>query len=236
MLRRNFITAAGLLIGSSLTGREAIAEAPQSGRDKVAARLLKAFLSLPGKKSAQIDVDAPRHPWRIAHDPEALLFCGSCFKTFVLTAYLQEVEAGLLSESEQIDINDGIRSVGGGVFEFLTGTAAARTVLEAMIAHSDNTATDAAMSRVGVASISVEKRRDTSAYSRQHASFLFVCGRLSRRRRHGMGGPSGHECARMECKNVLQSMTNNPWFALRAISSPITSALLQESSSRKRKR
>ncbi len=150
MLRRNFITAAGLLIGSSLAGREAIAEAPQSGRDKVATRLLKAFLSLPGKKSAQIDVDAPRHPWRIAHDPDVPLFCGSCFKTFVLTAYLQDVEAGLLSESEQININDGIRSVGGGVFEFLTGTAAARTVLEAMIAHSDNTATDAAMSRVGV--------------------------------------------------------------------------------------
>ena len=63
MLRRNFITAAGLLIGSSLGGREAIAEAPQSGRDKVAARLLKAFLSLPGKKSAQIDIDAPRHGW-----------------------------------------------------------------------------------------------------------------------------------------------------------------------------
>jgi hypothetical protein len=71
MLRRNFITAAGLLIGSSLGGREAIAEAPQSGRDKVAVRLLKAFLSLPGKKSAQIDIDAPRHPWRIAHDPDA---------------------------------------------------------------------------------------------------------------------------------------------------------------------
>ena len=89
MLRRNFITAAGLLIGSSLAGREAIAEAPQSGRDKVATRLLKGFLALPGKKSAHIDVDPPRHPWRITHDPDALLFCGSCFKTFVLAAFFR---------------------------------------------------------------------------------------------------------------------------------------------------
>src|SRR6266446_6702512 len=150
MHRRHVITAAGLLIGSSLGLRRVIAAAPQNSRAKVAPRLLKAFLSLPGKMSAQIDVDAPRHPWRIAHEPDAPLFCGSCFKTFVLTTYLQELEAGRLSESEQIDINDGIRSVGGGVFDFLTGTAPARTVLEAMIAHSDNTATDAAMSRVGV--------------------------------------------------------------------------------------
>ena len=38
----------------------------------------------------------------------------------------------------------------GGVFDHLSGTASACTVLEAMIAHSDNTATDAAMRRVGV--------------------------------------------------------------------------------------
>ena len=150
MHRRHFISAVGLLIGSALGRRKADATALRNGRDRVAPRLLKAFLSLPGEKSAQIDVDAPRHPWRIAHEPEVLLFCGSCFKTFVLTTFLQEVEAGRLSESDQIDINDDIRSVGGGVFDFLTGTASARTVLEAMISHSDNTATDAAMSRVGV--------------------------------------------------------------------------------------
>jgi beta-lactamase class A len=90
----------------------------------------------------------------LVHAPsDAPLFCGSCFKTFfktfVLATYLQEVEAGHLSESEQINIDDGIRSIGGEVFDFLTGTTSARIVLEARIAHSDNTATDAAMSRVG---------------------------------------------------------------------------------------
>ena len=107
-------------------------------------------MALPGTKSAQLDIDGPRGLRRVAYQPDSALFCGSCFKTFVLATYLQGVEAGGLTESEQLPINDSIRSVGGGVFEFLTGTASARTVLEAMIAHSDNTATDVAMLRVGV--------------------------------------------------------------------------------------
>jgi beta-lactamase class A len=150
MNRRHFITTAGLLMGSSLSCGKVFAAAQRSGNRKLSPRLLEAFLSLPGNKSAKIDVDASPHPWRVAHEPDVPLFCGSCFKTFVLTTYLQEVEAGRLSESEQLKIDDDIRSVGGEVFELLTGTAPARTVLEAMIAHSDNTATDAAMLRVGV--------------------------------------------------------------------------------------
>jgi beta-lactamase class A len=148
MHRRYLITASASLLAASLDCENAIA-APPDGNDKIAPQLLEGFLSLPGTKSAQIDIDAPRHSSRIAHDPDALLFCGSCFKTFVLATYLQEVEAGHLSESEQINIDDGIRSIGGEVFDFLTGTTSASIVLEAMIAHSDNTATDAAMARVG---------------------------------------------------------------------------------------
>jgi beta-lactamase class A len=111
--------------------------------------LLDDFLALPGNKSAQLDVDAVTEPWRVTHDPDAPLFCGSAFKTFVLATYLREVEAGRLSEAEQLVIDDSIRSVGGGVFEHLSGTTEARNVLEAMIAHSDNTATDVALNRVG---------------------------------------------------------------------------------------
>ncbi len=150
MNRRRFITNAGLLIGSSLSCAKAFAAAKRDDRHTTSSRLLEAFLSLPGNKSGQIDVDASRRPWQVTHDPDAALFCGSCFKTFVLTTYLQDVEAGRLSESEQIKIDDDIRSVGGEVFERLTGTAPARIVLEAMMAHSDNTATDAVMWRVGV--------------------------------------------------------------------------------------
>ena len=117
MDRRHFITTAGLLIGSSLGSRCAIAEPQQSGGQTTSPPLLQAFLSLPGSKSAQIDVEAPRQPWRVVHDPDVPLFCGSCFKTFVLITYLQAIEAGRLSESEQITIDDDIRSVGGEVFD-----------------------------------------------------------------------------------------------------------------------
>jgi beta-lactamase class A len=46
-------------------------------------------------------------------------------------------------------IDDSVRSLSSPVFLDLTGTTPAVSVLEAMIAHSDNTATDVAMGAVG---------------------------------------------------------------------------------------
>jgi beta-lactamase class A len=111
--------------------------------------LLAKFLALPGNKSARIDLGEGPQAWRAGHAEDAALFCGSAFKTFVLAAYLREVEAGRLSLDEQLAIDDRARCIGGNVFENLTGTVPARIVLEAMIAHSDNTATDVAMRRLG---------------------------------------------------------------------------------------
>jgi beta-lactamase class A len=145
--RRQFM-GLGLALGSAAAlpgaaSAQRMTSAPIRG-------LLDGLLALPGTKAAQIDVDDARRSWRAAHAADAALFCGSCFKTFVLATYLKEVEAGRLSLGEQLAIDDGIRSTGGNVFDHLTGTAPARIVLEAMIAHSDNTATDVAMRRVGV--------------------------------------------------------------------------------------
>lgn len=150
MHRRQFLAASGLAAAALSRPVTVLAAEQQAGGEQIAKGLLDAFVALPGTRSAQVDIDGPRGLRRLAYQPDSPLFCGSCFKTFVLTTYLQGVEAGILTESEQLPIDDSIRSVGGGVFEFLTGTASARTVLEAMIAHSDNTATDAAMLRVGV--------------------------------------------------------------------------------------
>jgi beta-lactamase class A len=145
--RRQFLVFAGAAAGSAAMAQTR-ADAAPVGSNGIPG-LLDDFLALPGAKSAQLDVDAVSAPWRVTHDPDASLFCGSAFKTFVLAAYLKEVEAGRLSEAEQLTIDDSIRSVGGGVFEHLSGTTAARNILEAMIAHSDNTATDVALARVG---------------------------------------------------------------------------------------
>jgi beta-lactamase class A len=145
--RREFLALAGALAGAALVAPTRAGATP-IGSGGIPG-LLDDFLALPGNKSAQLDVDAVTEPWRVTHDPDVLLFCGSAFKTFVLATYLKEVEAERLSESEQLVIDDSIRSVGGGVFEHLSGTTEARNVLEAMIAHSDNTATDVALHRVG---------------------------------------------------------------------------------------
>ncbi len=51
-------------------------------------------------------------------------------------------------KSEQLAVDDSVRSLVSPVLQNLTGTTQARCALEAMIAHSDNTATDVAMKRV----------------------------------------------------------------------------------------
>jgi beta-lactamase class A len=147
MDRRDFVKLTGLTVAASYVADTlALGETADRSGDR---GLLAGFLALPGSKGVQIDIAAAGSFRRVEHAADAPLFCGSCFKTFVLATYLQEVEANRLSLSEQLEIDDGIRSVGGNVFDHLTGTAPARIVLEAMIAHSDNTATDVAMRRVG---------------------------------------------------------------------------------------
>lgn len=110
---------------------------------------LAAFRRLPGRTSYVLQVRPAGRPWRSAHKPNARLFVGSAIKTFILTKYLQDVEAGRLSEGEQRTIDDAVRSLSSPVFLDLAGTTPARSVLEAMITHSDNTATDMALSQVG---------------------------------------------------------------------------------------
>ncbi len=111
---------------------------------------LARFAALAGSTSYVIEAEHAPSPWRAEHMPQAPMFVGSAIKTFILATFLREMEAGSLSEDEQLPIDDGIRSMSSPVFLHLTGTTPARSVLEAMITHSDNTATDVALHRVGV--------------------------------------------------------------------------------------
>jgi len=78
------------------------------------------------------------------------MFVRSAVKTFILAPTSREVEAGVLAEGAQRPIDDKVRSLVSPVFENLTGTTQLRSILEAMISHSDNTATDAALAACGV--------------------------------------------------------------------------------------
>jgi beta-lactamase class A len=147
MRRRQFLASAAVLAGAVAVRVPAFA-ADDGGKLHAIPHLLDGFLKLPGQKGAQVDVDEPASPWRVTSNPDDALFCGSCFKTFVLAAYLQEVEAARLDELEQLMVDDGVRSFSSLVLENLAGKTPAKCALEAMIAHSDNTATDMALKRV----------------------------------------------------------------------------------------
>ena len=67
----------------------------------------------------------------------------------MLGQYLRDTEAGRLGLGKPLAIDDSVRMVGSSVFLDLAGETQARSVLDAMIAYSDNTATDLATRTVG---------------------------------------------------------------------------------------
>jgi beta-lactamase class A len=135
------------LTASSVVLSSVAARAAMPDIDRVRAAVAR-FAALPVTASCAVAVDGA-NPWQVAHAPSERLFVGSAVKTFILAQFLRDVEAGKLTEEQQVTIDDGVRSLSSPVFLNLSGTTAARNVLEAMIAHSDNTATDVALAAVG---------------------------------------------------------------------------------------
>ena len=149
MDRRTFLTlSAPAVVGALYAPQALAANWADTGIGDIE-KALAAFRRLPGRTSYVLKVGRPARPWRAGHNENARLFVGSAIKTFILTKYLQDVEAGRLSEDEQRTVDDAVRSLSSPVFLNLTGTTPARSVLEAMISHSDNTATDMALAQVG---------------------------------------------------------------------------------------
>jgi beta-lactamase class A len=110
---------------------------------------LRRYLALPGTKSYLIHAGPGGSLGRVAHRPNLFLFTASAYKTFVLGQYLRDTEAGRLALGKPLAIDDSVRMVGSSVFLDLAGETQARSVLDAMIAYSDNTATDLATRTVG---------------------------------------------------------------------------------------
>ena len=142
--RRSLPVLAASALAAPIVG--ARAQAPGGGERLQAA--IGRFAALPAA-SCLIVADHPAKPWHASHQPATRLFIGSAVKTFILAQYLRDLEMGQLAEDTQMPIDDSVRSLSSPVFLKLTGTTAAVNVLEAMIAHSDNTATDVAIGAVG---------------------------------------------------------------------------------------
>jgi beta-lactamase class A len=142
MDRRSFVA----LMGATLAGVTAIRPASAKHPARDLETRLQEFKAFPGTTSFRIDIGRDEVA---SESAAAQLFLASAIKTFILCQYLRDVEAGLLAEDEQLPVNDSVRHSDSRVLLELTGTTPARSILEAMITHSDNTATDIALLRVG---------------------------------------------------------------------------------------
>lgn len=102
----------------------------------------------PDTSSAMLVLDDASGTRQFAIEPDRPVFIGSAVKTFILGQFLLDVESGKLSLDQPLPVGPEFWSPGGNVLDNLQGSMPARSVLEAMITHSDNTATDIAMHNV----------------------------------------------------------------------------------------
>ncbi len=121
-----------------------------------AATVRNIFADLPGEISVKIVAPGAHgdHGLHIAINSDRQLFVGSAFKTFVLAEALRTADSpDVVSTitSEMLPLNESVWSLDSATFNppNLSGTVSERTALEAMILHSDNTATDMALKLVG---------------------------------------------------------------------------------------
>ena len=169
---------------------------PPGIEDGLSQEVVAAFQRLPGQKGLKLwaPPDAGRPEWSAALNPDSWLFIASAFKGFALAECLRLEEESLdpLSATplaaqlnarlaQQLELNEEVFSPDAPVFNppNLTGKVTLRTALEAMISHSDNTATDMVLRHVGAARVQAfvesiglpETRIPTS--TRQFIGYIF---------------------------------------------------------------
>jgi hypothetical protein len=138
-----------------------------TGDDTQIRAALDEFKRLPGNTAycIQTGSNMPMPPMDYRWNSQESLFCASAFKVFVLAAYHYYAERGELPNqpplenhpslldaalAEPLTIQTSDHVFDSQAFGDVTGTTTARAILAAMIAYSDNTATDIAIQRVGV--------------------------------------------------------------------------------------
>jgi len=162
--RRRFLTraGAGAAIGAVPLAAPAIAAAKPrpAGKPVSSSTILKLFAKLPGTVGLKI-MAPPAHGDRgllIEHNASQQMFVGSAIKTFALCETLRlndgpDVTAKIAAQDLALD--ESVWNADSQSFNppNLTGKVSVRTALEAMICHSDNTATDMTFKHVGVGNI-----------------------------------------------------------------------------------
>lgn len=126
------------------------------GRSGLAAAILELFSKLPEQKAFRIwapaTEDAPEFVAEL--NGRKRLFSASANKAFILCERLRQLDSPVVEEqlaSHDLTLNGGVWSPGSTVFKppDLLGLVSERTAMEAMIMHSDNTATDMILKEAG---------------------------------------------------------------------------------------
>lgn len=184
--RRRFLiggAATAAVCGTSL-GRSTASLG--STRSKLARDVINLFEQLPGIKAVKIWAPAKnrRQEFLATLNPGRQMFCASSFKGYVLCEALRQIDSSEVVatlSTTQLALDADVWSLGSAVFNppNLTGRVTERTTLEAMISHSDNTATDMTLRHVGadevrnfVASIGLRNTKIPNS-TRQFLGYIF---------------------------------------------------------------
>jgi len=154
--RRSFLEAA-VSMGVTPLGLSAMTMMPRAAWPAVDSNdIVGLFDDLPGDKGIKIFAPAVsgKPQFLLELNSSKRLFVGSAIKTFILAEALRQAEATNLVQTiteTQLPLDASVWSVSSDVFNppNVIGMVSERTALEAMISHSDNTATDMSLKLVG---------------------------------------------------------------------------------------
>jgi beta-lactamase class A len=150
--RRGFLTGAAATIGTMPLARPAMGQ-----KDSVSAdAILALFKSLPGDVAIKIFAPAVngKPEFLVELNAAKTMFVGSAVKTFILCEALRQADSANVVQTlktKQLSLDSSVWSADSATFNppNLIGKVSQRTALEAMILHSDNTATDMSIKDVG---------------------------------------------------------------------------------------
>jgi beta-lactamase class A len=133
-----------------------VASPPANSQKGLERKIQELFANLPERKSFKIWAPATQFaPGFLAelHGPEQL-FSASANKVFILCERLRQLDSPTVEEqlvTHELKLDKQVWSLGSPVFNppYLSGLVSERTAMEAMITHSDNTATDMILKEAG---------------------------------------------------------------------------------------
>jgi beta-lactamase class A len=159
-------TAAPPILAQQATPAATPEPAASQVMDGLSQEIIEAFTVLPGQHALKLwaPPDAGRPEWTVTLNPDQQRFVASTFKSYVLAESLRSAEESIDPQGEvaiadqltaelagKLVLDESVFCPSSPVFNppDLAGLVSTRTTLEAMIARSDNTATDMILDQVG---------------------------------------------------------------------------------------